>query len=134
MCLFYGWLCRFDVALFVLVLEQADPVGWVGANQLAEDLARAIRRAVVDDDQLEVGRQRRVEHLGDCTLDALALVVDRHQDREHVGVVVGSDESKRGLRLRRYAALAGIAPTRAFDASRSVGRQMGGRAGWRIRR
>ena len=51
---------------------------------VAQDLAGAVGGAVVDDDQLEVGRQLGGQHLADRLLDAFALVVDGHQDGEHV--------------------------------------------------
>ena len=53
-------------------------------GQPLEDVAGAVGRAVVDDDQLalHVLRQRRREHQRNAALDHGALVVDRHQDRQ----------------------------------------------------
>ena len=48
------------------------------ALQAAEDVARAVRRAVVDDDQLRPQRHRM--HAADDLLDRLLLVERRHDD------------------------------------------------------
>ena len=68
------------LALVVVVLDQPHPGVPVA---VAQDLAGAVGRAVVDDDQLELARQLGGQDLGDRALDALALVVDRHQDGQH---------------------------------------------------
>ena len=73
------------LALVVVVLEQPHTVVPVAA---AQDLAGAVGGAVVDDDELEIGWELGREDLGDRALDALALVVDRHQDREHVWAIL----------------------------------------------
>ena len=70
------------LALVVVMLEQPHaPV----PVTVAQDLAGPVGRAVVDDDQLELVRQLGCEHLGDRALDTLTLVIDGHQDRQHLG-------------------------------------------------
>jgi hypothetical protein len=51
-------------------------------GDVAQDLARAVRRAVVDDDQLERGnaRARNREHATHRLRDEVALVVRGHDD------------------------------------------------------
>ena len=50
------------------------------ALQPIEDLARAVGRAVVDDDQLDA--HRHGEHAADDFVDRVALVEHRHDDRQ----------------------------------------------------
>jgi hypothetical protein len=54
------------------------------AFQGSQDRPRAVGGTVVDHDQLERHRQPRCEHLRDRVADALALVIDRHQNGEHL--------------------------------------------------
>ena len=50
-------------------------------RQLAQDVGRAVLRAVVDDDQLDAEAGNR-KHARDHALDRVALVVDGHDDRQ----------------------------------------------------
>ena len=84
------WLCSCSISRTPLV-----PVA------VAQDLARAVGGAVVDDDQLELRGQLGGEDLRDRPLDALALVVDGHQDGQHVCVPWGSARGTAKLAVPR---------------------------------
>jgi hypothetical protein len=84
-------LDRRTLALVVRMLVEPHP--FVPAA-CAKDLAGPVGRAIVDHDHLEVRRQHGPENLVDRSLDALELVVDRHQNREHLNV--GSESAEAG--------------------------------------
>jgi hypothetical protein len=83
----------------------------LAAGELAQNVARAVERPVVDDDDL-LGVRQALHALQDLS-DARRLVVDRHDDRKlHRNVPVGSRRPSRagwrplwprspGLALRR---------------------------------
>jgi hypothetical protein len=68
----------------VLVVEDERHV--VGPFALAQELARAVGRAVVDDHELtRLDRKLRGQGVVDRPLDGRALVEHRHEDRKRVG-------------------------------------------------